>query len=181
MKKRKKSFSSVITKKELTEILKHGFQSQNKKTDEIFFKIGKRLEKMDKEFEKIADQFLKIDKHFDELAAQYTQEFARIDDNFLEINKGFKKTDENFAALNGKLDGKLAAYFGVTNSNIDKVKNDLEEVLHKEILQLNKSMDAFLKRTEKNEQEITFLGRQHDDLAKYCTEKIQYPTYGRKL
>lgn len=46
---------------------------------------------------------------------------------------------------------------------------------------LESHIDSFLKRTENNEHEILFFGRQHDDLAKFCTEKIGYPVYGRNL
>lgn len=63
--------------------------------------------------------------------------------------------------------------FLTVNVRIDNVE--------KKLTRLESHIDDFLKRTEDNERETLFLGKQHDDLAKYCTAKIAYPTYGRNL
>ncbi|MEK9132237.1 MAG: hypothetical protein AAB606_00815, partial [Patescibacteria group bacterium] len=100
-----------------------------------------------------------------------------VDKQFAEIDSKFIQIDRNFAVVNGK----LAAYVGVNTMNIDRAVNALEERQNKKFDAILAKMDAFINRTEVNEREITFLGHQHDNLAKYCHEKIEYPEYGRAL
>ena len=62
---------------------------------------------------------------------------------------------------------------------LEKTVHSLEETFKDSFTKMYSHIDAFMKRAESNEHEILFLGRQHDDLAKYCTQKIAYPVYGR--
>lgn len=96
-------------------------------------------------------------------------------DKLTKHDKRFEQIDKNFLVINGK----LAAFVSINTLNIDRAINALEERLNKRFDKIMTTMDAFIKRSETNEREIMFLGKQHDDLAKYCTQKIAYPPYGR--
>lgn len=99
----------------------------------------------------------------------------KLDKRFMQINKKFKQIDCRFDIVNAK----LAAFIGINTMNIDRAINALEERQNKQFNKIFTKIDEFLKRTEENEEEILLLGKQHDNLAKYCTEKIGYPVYGR--
>lgn len=142
-----------VTVSNLKTILRQSFADFEKRYDK---KVGKRFTQTDKRF------------------AQMDKRFAQMD-RTLEI--AFRQIDNNFAAINGK----LAALVGITSHNIDRAVSASEERLNKKLDQMIATMNTFIKRTEENEREIGFLGKQHDDLAKYCTAKIEYPEYGRKL
>ena len=116
------------------------------------FKIA--MAKIDKRFEKIDERFEKADKRTDGLEA--------------EMRQGFKI-----------MNAKLAAFIAILNANIDRAIRESEARQDKKFQKIFDAIDAFIKRTESSEREILFLGKQHDDLANYCTEKIGYPVYGR--
>lgn len=103
--------------------------------------------------------------------------FEIIDKRFAQIDKQFKQIDTKFEVTNGK----LAAFVGINALNIDRAIRDLEERQNKQFDKIFSKMDAFLKRTEENEREVLLLGKQHDNLANYCTEKMGYPVYGRNI
>lgn len=128
----------------------------NSTLDKAFKRFGRGL---DKRFDQIDRKFDLIDRKFELMADQFAQ------------------IDKRFAVV----EGKLAAYVGINTMNIDRAINALEERQNKKFDVIISRMDAFLNRTEVNEREITFLGKQHDNLAKYCHEKIAYPEYGRML
>lgn len=109
---------------------------------------------------------------FSQLNAQLKQAFESFGK---QIDKRFAGVDKKLATL----DGKITASMALNAINIDRAINALEERQNKKFDAILARMDAFIKRTEVNEREITFLGSQHDNLAKYCHEKIAYPEYGR--
>lgn len=75
---------------------------------------------------------------------------------------------------------RLKGHLQMTELMVDRAVERLETKMDKRHYEFMNMIDAFLKRTETNEREILFLGRQHDDLAHYCTAKIGYPAYGGK-
>lgn len=111
-----------------------------------------------------------LKKALNNLQQSLNKKFAHIDGKFAQI-------DERFAIVDNKFKG-LA---DLNAMNIDRAIAMLELKLDKRHNDMMNRIDAFLKRSEANEREILFLGRQHDDLAKYCHGKIAYPEYGRKL
>lgn len=104
----------------------------------------------------IEDKFAPIDRKFES-----------IDRKFESIDRRFESIDRKFALQDARLDA------------LEKAVRNLEETVKESFTRMYSHIDAFMKRAESNEHEILFLGRQHDDLAKYCTEKIAYPVYGR--
>lgn len=139
-----------------------------------FIKFERKLDKyLDRRFKQVDERFKQVDQRF----KQVDQRFKQVDRRFKQIDRKFIEIDKNFATVNGK----LTAYFSAIMVNMDKAIRDSEERLHNEILDIKTSMDAFLKRSEANEREILLLGKQHDNLAHYCTEKIGYPVYGRNV
>lgn len=84
-----------------------------------------------------------------------------------ELKQAFVTTDRRFVLQDARLDA------------LEKAVRDLDESFKDNFSRMYSHIDAFMKRTESNEREILFIGKQHDDLAKYCTAKISYPAYGR--
>ena len=109
--------------------------------------------------------------------APFYKKFEQIDKRFEQIDERFKGVDTRFKEMGGWFQAAQSIHAMYT----DRAIGEFEIRLNKKFDNIMSIIDAFLKRTEDNKQEITFLGRQHDDLAKYCTEKIAYPTYGRKM
>lgn len=138
---------------------------------------------LNKALKPILDKLIKHDGRFEE-----------IDRRFDVMETRFEMNDRRYIGLNVRTES-LEKSVG----NLEKAIKDLDEkterrddALSRAIAGLEKNMkeqfnkifnhiDAFMKRTETNERETFFLGQQHDDLAKYCTAKIGYPTYGRNL
>lgn len=83
------------------------------------------------------------------------------------INQALKPIEHRFMLHDARLEA------------LEKAVHNLDETFKDNFTKMYSHIDAFMKRTESNETEILFLGRQHDNLAKYCTEKIGYPIYGR--
>lgn len=164
---RKRSTSSLkgkpVTISQLKEIVSSSFLQFERNLD-------KRL---DRRFKQVDERFKQVDQRF----KQVDERFKQVDRRFKEIDKKFVEIDKNFGIINGK----LAAYFSAIMINMDKAIRDSEEKFHNEILDLKTLIDAFIKRSEANEREILLLGKQHDNLANYCTEKIGYPVYGRNI
>lgn len=93
---------------------------------------------------------------------------------FKQLNQALKPILDRLEVIDGKFilhDARIEA--------LEKAVRNLEETFKDNFTKMYSHIDAFMKRTESNGTEILFLGRQHDDLAKYCTVKIGYPTYGR--
>lgn len=76
--------------------------------------------------------------------------------------------------------GKIDVRFDLVDKRFLAANIRIDNVEHK-LGRLDSHIDNFLKRAGDNDREILFLGKQHDDLAKYCTGKIGYQTYGRNL
>lgn len=76
--------------------------------------------------------------------------------------------------------GKIEVRFDLIDKRFLAANIRIDNVEHR-LGRLDSHIDDFLKRAEDNDREILFLGKQHDDLAKFCTQKIGYPTYGRNL
>lgn len=93
------------------------------------------------------------------------------------MNRLEKCMDERFAILNGK----FSAMVGINTMNIDRAVNGLEDRLDKKLQRIFDVLDGVVNGIDKSDREIVLLGKQHDDLAKYCTGKIAYPTYGRNF
>lgn len=107
---------------------------------------------------------------------QLNQALKPVFGKFKQIDKRFEKADTDLSLLDRRITS--------TNIRIDAVERalgSLEHTMKDQFNALFNHIDAFMKRIEVNEREILFLGKQHDDLAKYCTAKIAYPTYGRNL
>ena len=100
-----------------------------------------------------------------ELDKAFKREFKPIVQQFKIIDRRFEAIDRRFEAIDHRFDA-IDKRFDAMDSKFDF---------------LHSAIDAFMKRTEDNELEIKLLGRQHDNLAKYCAQKIGYPTYGRNL
>lgn len=157
MKKRKQSTkdNKPVTLKQLNQALKP---------------ILGKFKGMDNKFEAIDGRFKQINKRFEAIDGRFKQ----IDKRFEAIDKRFEAIDRRFDAIDKRFilqDARIEA--------LEKAVHNLEETVKDSFTKMYNHIDAFMKRAESNEHEILFLGRQHDDLAKYCTEKIGYPTYGR--
>lgn len=118
-----------------------------------------------------------VDQRFE----QIDQRFEKIDQRFEQIDEQFKAIDNQFISLNGK----ISAFVGITNMNIRDAEERLEQKFMKKFEEkfapIMDAVDVFMKLSRDSDCEIVLLGKQHDDLAKYCTAKIGYPTYGRNL
>lgn len=101
----------------------------------------------------------------------------KLDERFEQIDERFIDVDTRFKEIGGCFQAAQSIHAMYT----DRAIRELENRLSKKFDIMMSRIDTFLNRAETNERETTFLGRQHDDLAKYCTEKISYPPYGRKL
>ncbi|MBI4994477.1 hypothetical protein HZC21_02425 [Candidatus Peregrinibacteria bacterium] len=121
--------------------------------------------------------------------------FPRIDNRFETIDKRFENVEHRMDSLEHRMDSLEHRMDSLEHrmdslehrmdslehrmDSLEKAIHNLEEMFKDNFTKMYSHIDAFMKRTESNEHEIVFLGRQHDDLAKYCTEKIAYPIYGR--
>lgn len=103
--------------------------------------------------------------------------FKQVDERFKRVDEQFKQVDTRFKEMGGWFHAAQSIHALYT----DRAIQGLEERMSKKHNDMMSLLDKFLKRTDVNEREITFLGKQHDNLAKYCHEKIAYPEYGRKL
>lgn len=125
----------------------------------------------------IYKRFEQIDRRFE----QIDQRFNQIDEKFQQIDEQFSQINDQFISLNGK----LSAFVGITNMNIRDAEERLEQKFmnkfEEKFSPIMDAVDVFMKRSRDSDREIVLLGKQHDDLAKYCIEKIAYPTYGRNL
>mgnify|MGYP001597594871 CR=1 FL=1 len=153
--------------------LERVFYQFTKGIDKKFEKIDARFEEMDARFDAIDLRFKKIDMRFDAMDLR----FREIDAKFKKVDARFEDIDNRFKVMGGWFQAAQSIHALYT----DKAITASEERLTKKMDNILSVIDGFLKRTEENKQEIGFLGHQHDDLAKYCTEKIAYPAYGRKL
>lgn len=104
-----------------------------------------------------------------------------------ELNKALKpiltETSRRFDIIETRLEMGDRRFVGL-NARVENLENSvgkLNEKFEEYFTKMYSHIDAFMKRTETNEREILFLGKQHDHLAKYCSTKIGYPTYGRNL
>lgn len=134
--------------------------------------------------------FADIDRRFDIMETR----FEMSDRRYIGLNvrtESLEKSVSNLEKSVGNLE-KSVDNLEKSVQNLDEKTERRDDALSRAIVGLEKNMetqfnkvfnhiDAFMKRTEANERETLFLGKQHDDLAKYCTEKIAYPTYGRNL
>lgn len=128
-----------------------------------------KLTKHDKRFAEIDRRFDIMETHFDMNDRRYIGLNARteaLEKSVNNLEKAIKYLDEKTERRDDALSQAIAGLEKNMNEKFNKVFNHI---------------DAFMKRTEASEREILFLGKQHDDLAKYCTVKIGYPTYGRNL
>lgn len=102
-----------------------------------------------------------------------------------ELNKALKpiltETNRRFDIIETRLEMGDRRFIGLNArvENLEKSVKNLDEKFDDYFTKMYSHIDAFMKRTETNEREILFLGKQHDDLAKYCIAKINYPVYGR--
>lgn len=119
-----------------------------------------------------------------QLKQVFRQQFKQIDERFEQIDKRFEQIDERFKQVDTRFK-EIGGWFQAAQSihalYTDRSIQGLEERMAKRHDNMMSLLDKFLKRVEGNEREIVFLGNQHDNLAKYCHEKIAYPEYGRKL
>gem|GEM_PF-5541152 len=76
--------------------------------------------------------------------------------------------------------GRIDVRFDLVDKRFLAANIRIDNIEHK-LGRLDSHIDNFLKCAGDNDREILFLGKQHDDLARYCTAKIDYPTYGRNL
>lgn len=106
--------------------------------------------------------FAQFNKH----AVKTDRRFDEMDRRFDILETRFEMSERRFIVLNAKVE-KLTERI----DNFDKKFQDF-------ITKMYDLADASLRRAEENAREILFLGRQHDDLANYCTKKIAYPPYG---
>lgn len=148
-----------VTLNQLKQVLRQSFTDFEKK-------INKKFEQIDKRFEQIDKRFEQVDKEFEQIYRRFEQ-----------IDERFKQVDTRFKEMGGWFQAAQSIHALYT----DRAIQGLEERLSKKHDNMMSLLDKFLKRVEGNEREIIFFGNQHDDLAKYCHEKIAYPEYGRKL
>ncbi|MBI2638221.1 hypothetical protein HYW83_01385 [Candidatus Peregrinibacteria bacterium] len=113
---------------------------------------------LNKALKPILDKLIKHDKRFEQ-----------IDRRFDVVETRLEMNDRRFIGLNARVEA------------LEKAVHNLDEKFDDYFTKMYSHIDTFMKRTETNALEITLLGKQHDDLAKYCTEKIGYPVYGRNL
>lgn len=111
--------------------------------------------------------------------AQFQAAMGKIDKKFEQVDRRFNKLEAEMDQGLKIVNAKLASFVAIVTVNTDRAIRESEDRQDKRFNNIFSAIDAFIKRTEANEREILFLGRQHDDLAHYCTEKIGYPTYGR--
>lgn len=113
----------------------------------------------------ITPEFAKINKRFDD----HDKRFDAVEKKLVDHDTRFDIIDKRFLAVNIRVD------------SCERAIAVLEKEMREQFNTFHSAIDAFMKRGEANEREILFLGRQYDDLAKFCTQKIGYPTYGRNL
>ena len=88
----------------LTEAMKRGFESVDKRFEDMLNYTNRRFESMDKRFESIDKRFESIDKRFEEVLDYMNKRFESVDKRFEEVlnymNKRFESVDKRFEDMN---------------------------------------------------------------------------------